>query len=224
MEAILEICCGLDVHRDNIVACLMKGNLDNKPTSEIRTFPALQHGLKNLKEWIEKAGCHNVAMESTGIYWKPVYTILEEAFDGGIEIILVNAQKIKNVPGRKTDVKDSQWIASLLRSGLLSGSFIPDKEIRELSILCEVAWTVTRRKGTYLASWYWRVKQRSGAKKAIIGLARKILVIIYTLLKQNISYDEDSFEAMKINHEKKREKKLILELQKKGYKVEPLVA
>ena len=92
------------------------------------------------------------------------------------------------------------------------------------SILCEVAWTVTRRKGTYLSNWYWRVKQRSGAKKAVIGLARKILVIIYTLLKQNISYDEDSFEAMQINHEKNREKKLIQELQKRGYKVEPQVA
>jgi len=327
--------------------------------------------------------------------------------------MLVNAQRIKNVPGRKTDVKDSEWTASLLRSGLLSGSFIPEKEIRELrdltryrkcmvhevstqknriekflqscgfklstfmsdvfgvsgrlvlnhlivngkasvpeldtlikgvlrkkksdialavngnlnkheryflsmqmrhliqieanveelnskideylekfkepeeildgipgiskvataaiigeigidmskfprvenicswaglspscnesagksrstktrhgnpyikSILCEVAWTVTRRKGTYLSNWYWKVKQRSGAKKAIIGLARKILVIIYTLLKQNLSYNEESFEAMKISHEKKREKKLIQELQKRGYKVEPQVA
>ena len=144
MEAILETCCGLDVHRDNIVACLMKGNLDNKPTSEIRTFPALQHGLKDLKEWIEKEDCHNVAMESTGIYWKPVYTVLEEAFQGDIEIMLVNAQKIKNVPGRKTDVKDSQWIASLLRSGLLSGSFIPDKEIRELRDLTRYRKTMVQ--------------------------------------------------------------------------------
>lgn len=120
------------MHRDNIVACLMKGALDNKPVAEIRTFSALQYGLINLKEWLEIEECHNVAMESTGIYWKSVYTVLEEAFKGDIEIILVNAQRIKNVPGRKTDVKDSEWIAGLLRSGLLSGSFIPDKEIREL--------------------------------------------------------------------------------------------
>lgn len=413
MEAILEICCGLDVHRDNIVACLMKGSLENKPISETRTFSALQHGLKDLKKWLEDEDCHHIAMESTGIYWKSVYAVLEEAFQGDIQILLVNAQRIKNVPGRKTDVKDSEWIASLLRSGLLTGSFIPERKTRELreltryrksmvqevssqknriekflqgcgfklstfmsdvfgtsgrlvlnhlivygtigleeldplikgklikkkadialavngnlnnyeqdflsmqmrhliqmesiveelndkielfieqfkeaeelldgipgiskvaaaaiigeigidmskfprvenicswaglspscnesagktrstktrhgnpyikSILCEVAWTVTRRKGTYLSNWYWKVKQRSGAKKAVIGLARKIMVIIYTLLKQNISYNEEKFTEIKISNEKKREKKLIQELQKRGFKVEPLIA
>ena len=132
MEAILQICCGLDVHRDNIVACLMKGPLDCKPISQIKTFSALQNDLKTLKEWLEKEDCHHIAMESTGIYWKPVYTMLEDSFDGNVEILLVNAQRIKNLPGRKTDVNDSEWIASLLRSGLLSGSFIPEKEIREL--------------------------------------------------------------------------------------------
>ncbi len=93
MEAILEICCGLDVHRDNIVACITKGALNCKPTSEIRKFSALQHGLKSLKEWLEKEDCHHVAMESTGVYWKPVYVALEDAFEGDIEILLVNAQK-----------------------------------------------------------------------------------------------------------------------------------
>ncbi len=92
------------------------------------------------------------------------------------------------------------------------------------SILCEVAWVVTRRKGTYLSNWYWKVKQRSGAKKAIIGLARKILVIIYTMLKENIVYNEERFKEVQIKHEEKREKKLIQELQKRGYKVEPQVA
>ena len=132
MEAILEICCGLDVHRDNIVACIMKGPLDEKPISETRTFSALRHGLEDLRTWLEDEGCHNVAMESTGVYWKSVYAILEDASQGNMEILLVNAQRIKNVPGRKTDVKDSEWIAGLLRSGLLSGSFIPDRKIREL--------------------------------------------------------------------------------------------
>ena len=132
MEAILGTCCGIDVHRDEIVACLMKGPLDCKPTTEIKTFSALQHDLRKLKEWLEKEGCHNVAMESTGIYWKQVYAMLEDSSNGNIEILLVNAQRIKNVPGRKTDVKDSEWIAGLLRAGLLTGSFIPEKEIREL--------------------------------------------------------------------------------------------
>ena len=413
MKAILEICCGLDVHRDNIVASLMKGPLDCIPTLETRTFSALQHGLKNLKTWLEQEECHHVAMESTGIYWKPVYTTLEDSFDGDIEVLLVNAQRIKNVPGRKTDVKDSEWIASLLRAGLLTGSFIPNKEIRELrdltryrknivhevsthknriekflqsngfklstfmsdvfgvsgrlilgyliergkisieelglsikgtlrnkkddialavngeldnhgrnflsmqmkhlrqleenveeinkvideylekfqqqvtlldgiagisivaaaaiiaeigtdmskfpnaqsicswagvspgcnesagknkstktrhgnpyikDILCEVAWTATRRKESYLANWYWKVKQRRGAKKAIIGLARKILVIIYTMLKENTVYDEEIFKDIQVRLSENRDKKLILELQKRGYKVEPLIA
>ncbi|SHD76031.1 hypothetical protein [Schnuerera ultunensis] len=83
---------------------------------------------------------------------------------------------------------------------------------------------MTRRKGTYLSNWYWKVKQRRGTKKAIIGLARKILVIIYTLLKENLSYDEDKFTEIQVNHEKQREKKLIRELKKRGYMVEPLIA
>ncbi len=132
MKAILEICCGLDVHRDNIVATIMKGSLDCEPITDTRTFPAFQDGLKKLKAWLEEENCRHVAMESTSIYWKPIYTILEDSFDGNIKVMLVNAQSIKNVPGRKTDVKDSEWIASLLRAGLLSGSFIPDKDIREL--------------------------------------------------------------------------------------------
>ena len=413
MDAILGTCCGLDVHRDEIVACLMKGPLDCKPTTEIKTFSALHHDLKKLKEWLEKEECHNVAMESTGIYWKQVYAILEDSFNGTMEILLVNAQRIKNVPGRKTDVKDSEWIASLLRAGLLTGSFIPEKEIRELreltryrkkmveevstqknriekflqssgfkmstfmsdvfgvsgrlilnhimkhgkvsieeleslikgtlrkkkseialavngslhrhernflsmqmrhlvkleenvqeinetiddymgkfkesaeqldgipgiskvataaiigeigidmskfpkmenicswagvtpgcnesagkkkstktrhgnpyikSILCEVAWTVTRKKGTYLSNWYWKVKQKRGAKKAIIGLARKILVIIYIMLKENLVYNEEKFKEVQLKHEEKREKKLIQELQKRGYNIEPRIA
>ena len=88
MEAILEICCGLDVHRDNIVACIMKGPLDEKPISETRTFSALRHGLEDLRTWLGDEGCHNVAMESTGVYWKSVYAILEDASQGDMEILL----------------------------------------------------------------------------------------------------------------------------------------
>jgi len=92
------------------------------------------------------------------------------------------------------------------------------------SILCEVAWTVTRKKGTYLSNWYWKVKQKRGGKKAIIGLARKILVIIYTMLKDNQEYKEERFREVQIKHEEKREKKLIQELKKRGFKVEPQIA
>jgi transposase len=128
MEAILERCCGLDVHRDTVVACLLFGTLDEKPKKEIRTFSTMSKGLHELFDWLHDTGCTHVAMESTGVYWKPVYHVLE----GSVDISLANAQRIKNVPGRKTDICDAEWIAKLLRSGLIEGSFVPPTDIREL--------------------------------------------------------------------------------------------
>jgi len=133
MQDLLEVCCGLDVHKETIVACLLKGSVnDEKPEKTIRTFSTLLKDLEELKTWLETENCHHVAMESTGIYWQPVYNVLESAFDGNISIIVANAKHMKNVPGKKTDMKDAEWIATLLRAGLLSGSFIPPQEIREL--------------------------------------------------------------------------------------------
>ena len=111
--------------------------LDKPPKFEIRKFPTMTNDLRKLSEWLKEYGVTAVAMESTGIYWKPIFNILEDDFD----IVLANAQHIKNVPGRKTDVKDCQWIPHLFRNGLISGSFIPPREIRELRDL-----TRTRKK------------------------------------------------------------------------------
>jgi transposase len=132
MQDILECCCGLDIHKDSIVACLLKGPVNEQPTSEIRVFSTLLSDLDALKAWLVEENCMHVAMESTGIYWIPVYETLETAFDGHISLIVANARHMKNVPGKKTDMKDAEWIATLLRAGLLNGSFIPDKDIREL--------------------------------------------------------------------------------------------
>lgn len=132
MQDILEICCGLDVHRDTVVACLLKGKIDGTPTKEIRTFSTLLPELDQLRSWLEEEQCHHVAMESTGVYWQPVYTALEGAFDGTMVLIVANARHMKNVPGKKTDIKDAEWIATLLRAGLLQGSFIPSEKVREL--------------------------------------------------------------------------------------------
>lgn len=129
MEAIIERCAGLDVHEKTVVACVMTGSLKKPPKKETRTFSTVTKGLLELAEWIEEKGCSHVAMESTGIYWKPVWNILE---GHKLELILANAQHVKNVPGRKTDVKDAEWIAQLLRSGLVEKSFVPPKPIREL--------------------------------------------------------------------------------------------
>jgi len=132
MKDILDCCCGLDIHKDSIVACLMKGPVNQQPSSEIRTFSTQNHDIDALRNWLETQECRHVAMESTGIYWQPVYAILELAFDGSMSLIVVNARHMKNVPGKKTDMKDAEWISTLLRAGLLNGSFIPAKDIREL--------------------------------------------------------------------------------------------
>lgn len=132
MQDILEICCGLDVHKETVVACLLKGGNDNKPEAKTRTFSTLIPNLEELKTWLEEENCRHVAMESTGVYWQPVYNALEGAFDGTIVLIVANARHMKNVPGKKTDIKDAEWIATLLRAGLLQGSFVPSQPIRRL--------------------------------------------------------------------------------------------
>lgn len=151
MQPILESCCGLDVHKSMVMACIAHGPLDKNPNFEIREFSTMTNDLRNLSEWLKEYNVTSIAMESTGIYWKPIFNILEDDFD----VVLANAQHIKNVPGRKTDVKDSQWIAHLFRNGLISGSFIPPRDIRELRDL-----TRTRRKLVgYMASEKNRVQK-----------------------------------------------------------------
>lgn len=358
MQDILTCAMGLDVHRDIIVACLVKGAVDAEPEAEIRTFSTLIPEMQKLRDWVIESECRNIAMESTGIYWQPIYEMLESCFDGEIRILVVNARHMKNVPGRKTDIKDAQWIATLLRAGLLKGSFIPDKAFRELrhltryrksvvhditaqknridkflqssgfrftaflsdtfgasgrniirhlenleahkhtvedeiteevlkhtdalnllcsipgidvtaaaaiiaeigtdmssfpdsqlcswaglspgnnesagkrksvhinkgnpylkSMLCEVAWIMASHRKLYLSGWYWKVKQRKGAKRATIALARKILSIIYTMLKTGTPYNEECFEQRRLRCERKRANRLVNELQKLGYVV-----
>ena len=128
MEAIVERCCGLDVHKDTVVACVLVGPPEGRARKEIQTFGTTTAQLEKLRDWLSGLGCTHVGMESTGVYWVPVYAVLEEAF----ELIVGNAAHIKNVPGRKTDVKDAQWIAELIRCGLVRKSFVPPKWQRAL--------------------------------------------------------------------------------------------
>lgn len=408
MQDILTCAMGLDIHRDIIVACLITGALGTDPEVEIRSFSTLIPEMKKLRDWVVESDCHNVAMESTGIYWQPIYEMLEPCFDGEINILVVNARHMKNVPGRKTDMRDAQWIATLLRAGLLKGSFIPGKAFRELrhltryrksivhditsqknridkflqssgfrftaflsdafgasgrniirhliqngsmdrialdkclktqtrnridqilvalngdlslhqrrflamafghleqleahrkavedeisseilkhgealsllcsipgvdvtaaaaiiaeigtdmsafqdsqhicswaglspgnnesagkrksahinkgnpylkSMLCEVGWVISGKRKLYLSGWYWRIKQRKGAKRATIALARKLLTLIYTMLKTGRPYNEDCFEQRRKRCERKRANRMVNELQKLGYHV-----
>ena len=128
MQTMVERGCGLDVHQATVVACLLIVQKDGRVQKQMRTFGTTTRELLSLREWLLAEGCTHVAMESTGVYWKPVYAILE----GGLQIVVANAQQVKKVPGRKTDVKDAEWIADLLCHGLLRSSFVPPKPIREL--------------------------------------------------------------------------------------------
>lgn len=125
MEIISNYVCGMDVHKKSITACVL-----TPKKKEIRTFGTMTDDLLLLVDWIQSEACTHVAMESTGVYWKPIYNLLE--LESSIETYVVNAQHIKQVPGRKTDVKDAEWIAELLKHGLLKPSFIPNREQREL--------------------------------------------------------------------------------------------
>ena len=410
MEDILDCCCGLDVHKESIVACLLQGPIISqiKPQSEIREFGTQLKDLLALRKWLEEHECNYVAMESTGIYWQPVYAVLEAALSDGMHLLVVNARHMKNVPGKKTDMRDAEWIATLLRAGLLKGSFVPERDIRDLrqftryrkalirditsqknriekllqsngfrlssflsdifgssgsaimrqlvqvgfitsqsldsclksrarqkaseiltslngtlsvpqrkllkmqlahladlqdnlreveteihdgfsqfqgpielldsipgidqtaaytilaeigkemsafptaqhicswaglapgshksankqkkqritqgnnylkTILCEVAWVIASHKKLYLSSWYWRLKQHTDAKRAIVALARKLLVIIYTMLKTDQFYNEEKFMERKKASEQRRVKRMVYELSQLGYAV-----
>ena len=129
MQTLVERGCGLDVHQSTVVACLLIVLKNGTVHKNMRTFGTTTRELLSLRAWLLSEGCTHVAMESTGVYWKPVYAILE---GGALEIVVANAQHVKKVPGRKTDVKDAEWIADLLCHGLLRSSFVPPKPIREL--------------------------------------------------------------------------------------------
>lgn len=126
MEAIVECCAGLDVHQASVVACLYCPG--RRPRKEVRSFATTRGELEAMRGWLLAAGCTLVAMESTGVFWQPVYAVLE----GHLDLIVGNARHIKNVPGRKTDVKDCEWLCDLARHGLIARSFVPPRPIREL--------------------------------------------------------------------------------------------
>lgn len=128
MDVLYQRCAGIDVHKKTVVVCVRCWVAPGKVEQEVRTFGTMTSQLLDLSDWLTERGVTHVAMESTGVYWKPVFNLLE----GRFQVMLVNAQHIKKVPGRKTDVKDCQWIAELLQMGLLKASFVPPAPMREL--------------------------------------------------------------------------------------------
>lgn len=142
MDIMYTRCAGLDVHKKTVVACRMRSDKNGKVEHETQTFGTKTGELLSLLDWLTQWEVSHVAMESTGEYWKPIYNILE----GNLEVLLVNAKHVKNVPGRKTDVKDAEWLAELLRHGLLRGSFIPPQIQRDLRDLTRYRTRVVRER------------------------------------------------------------------------------
>ncbi len=142
MQVVHPLCCGLDVHKTSVVACVLLTQPDGTVERHVRTFGTMTLELLALDDWLEQWHIAQVAMESTGVYWRPVYNLLE----ANRTVILVNPKHMKAVPGRKTDVKDSEWIADLLRHGLLQASFIPPQPIRELRELTRYRKTLVEQR------------------------------------------------------------------------------
>lgn len=128
MEEILDRCCGIDVHQESLTACIMKGS-GKKMYKEVREFVTFTDGIQALGAWLKEHEVTRAAIESTGVYWKPIFNVLAEE---GFDLLLVNAKHVKNVPGRKTDIKDSEWLCKLLKNGLLERNFIPPEDMRNL--------------------------------------------------------------------------------------------
>ena len=145
IQVVHPVCCGLDVHKKKISACLITLDKHGQEQYDIQEFGTFTNDLLGMKEWLTNNACPIIAMESTGVYWRPIHNVLE----GFMEVILVNARHIKNVPGRKTDIGDSKWLAGLLRHGLLRGSFIPPKEVRQWRELTRLRRTYTESLADY---------------------------------------------------------------------------
>lgn len=171
MEVIYRSCCGIDVHARTVVVCLIKNG-----KRQTRTFSTMTDDLLKLSDWLASEGCTHAAIESTGVYWKPVFNILEAV----LEVILVNARNVKAVPGRKTDVKDCEWLADLLRHGLLKASFIPPSEIREIRELVRHRHTLVSQQ-TSVANRILKQLESGNVKLAevvsnVLGVSGRLMI------------------------------------------------
>lgn len=170
VEVVWERCCGLDVHQKTVVACLITPGPAGRPQKEVRTFGTMTADLLELADWLRAADCSQVAMEATGVYWKPLWNVLEDEF----ALLLVNARHIKAVPGRKTDVKDCEWLADLLRHGLLRASFVPDRPQRELRELTRYRTALVRERAAEIQRLH---KTLEGANLKLGSVGSKVLSV-----------------------------------------------
>ena len=208
MDKIYDKCCGIDVHKKLIVACFRKGS-----KQEVREFGATTRELLELADWLKEGGCEMAAMESTASYWKPLYNILEYS---DLKAMVVNAHHMKAVPGRKTDVKDAEWIADLLQHGLLKASFIPDKDQRELRELIRYRKSLVGERTRELNRLQKMLEganiKLSGTVKNINGKsARNILEYLITGKAIDSKAYDEMYEKKVIAHNLKATKEQIID-------------
>ena len=208
MDKIYDKCCGIDVHKKLIVACFRKGS-----KQEVREFGATTRELLELADWLKEGGCEMAAMESTASYWKPLYNILEYS---DLKAMVVNAHHMKAVPGRKTDVKDAEWIADLLQHGLLKASFIPDKDQRELRELIRYRKSLVGERTRELNRLQKMLEganiKLSGTVKNINGKsARNILEHLITGKAIDSKAYDEMYEKKVIAHNLKATKEQIID-------------
>ena len=189
MQVVHERCCGLDVHKRTVVACVLITRPDGAAERQVRTFKTMTADLLALADWLSSLGVTPVALESTGVYWRPVYNLLEE----GRTLLLVNPQHIKAVPGRKTDVRDSEWLADLLRHGLLRPSFIPPAPVRAVRELTRYRKTLVQQRADE-ANRLQKVLE--GANLKLAAVASDILGITGRAMLEALLGGEQDPEAL----------------------------
>jgi transposase len=211
MQIVYECCAGLDVHKKSVVACRIRTKPNGHIVQETRTFGTTTAELLRLLDWLLQWGCTHVALESTGEYWKPVYNILE----GNLEIVLVNAHHIKSVPGRKTDVKDAEWLADLLRHGLLRGSFVPPQPQRDLRDLTRQRSNLVRERAAVVNRLQ---KVLEGANIKLTSVLTDVLgVSARAILGELIAGTSDPAVLADLAQGKLRAKRVQLEQALLGY-------
>jgi transposase len=210
MHVVYPYCCGLDVHKRSLPACLLSAGAGGKGQHEIRRFGTMTRDLLELADWLQSQHVTHVAMESTGVYWKPVWNILE----GQFEVVLVNAQHIKAVPGRKTDIKDCQWIAELLQHGLVRGSFVPPTPIRELRDLTRMRASL-RQDHTAVANRMQKILEDANIKLAAVA-SDWLGVSGRAILAQLLAGEEDASKLAALSRGRLRSKLPAMQLALEG--------
>ncbi len=205
MEVLYARCAGLDIHKKTVVACRVTPGADGQPVKEVRTFGTLTDDLLGLGDWLAESGCTHIAMEATGVYWKPLYNLLEDRFS----LLLVNARHIKAVPGRKTDVRDCEWIADLLQHGLLRASFVPARPERELRELTRYRTSLVRERAREVSRLQ---KTLEGANVKLSSVASDVLGMSgRAMLEALVAGTTDAATLADLAQGKLREKRTVLE-------------